>query len=330
MPVCVLKTSRSKTDYARMDARDYLILDASVVASYYVPESGDRFKYLSDRIRVLMEAVKTSRSGNRRLLIPSVCIPEVFSIFSKYRFGSWNPQVKRTINDISYWRARLQFHNDIHNGRHIQQLDLSRYHILATDLISPVDHYYEYYRQHARKLNKRPMGASDHMIIAMGIDLVKTRGRECVLIVTADRRMGHIIERAKSIKRKSAAKLGLLKTAQDLGLRYGPDIYPRVLNLATARTSELIAAFGEWPLSTPELPKVARTKLAPPQKEELIRLYRRVTDETSESFMYTDEFEILYEAFVARTGLNITRNEVSRTLSNIRKRGHLPKRRRNK
>jgi len=307
--------------------RKYILVDACVVASYYVTASGNRFKHLAGRAYALIEGVKSDALRTRRLLLPNICIPEVFGIFAKYRFGRWNTQVPNTINDLQYWRARLDFHNDIHNGRHIQQLELSRYHILATDLISPVDHHYEYYRGRGRRIRKTPMGAFDHTIIGMAISLVKSRGKERVLLVTADRRMGHILERAKTIKRKSAARLGLLKTAKDLGLEYGPDIYPDAVNLATASTPHLQEALGEWPLPVQKEGKAERRRLTRSQEDELIRLYRHVTEETSESLTYTDEFEITYEAFVARVGLDLSRNEVWRHLSNLRKRKKLPRKR---
>lgn len=312
------------------DGAKYLILDASVVAAYYVPESASKFKYLADRTSALVGAVKSDRSGKRRLLVPSICIPEVFSIFAKYRFGKWNCQVYKTIDDLRYWRARLEFHNDLHNGRYLQQLELSRYHILATDLISPVDHCYEYYRQRSKKFQKRPMGAFDHTIIGMAIDLVKTRGRERVLLVTADRRMVHIMERARKIKMRSAAKLGLIKTASDLGLTFSPDIYPKAVNLATASIHTLTEYFGQWPVlvQMPEAKAKPKSAVTSAQQEDLIRLYRCVTNGTSESFTYTDEFEILYEAFIARSSLPVDRSEVWRMLSNLRKGRKLPRKHR--
>ncbi|MHC4621536.1 MAG: hypothetical protein ACYTEQ_27660 [Planctomycetota bacterium] len=274
-----------------------------------------------------MDAVKQDSTGERRLLIPNICIPEVFSIFAKYRFGKGNPQVKKTVSDLDYWRARLEFQNDIHNGKHIQQFELTRYHILAADLVAPVDHHFKYYRTRAgKKRRKLPMSASDHTIIGMGIELVKCRGADNVLLVTADDRFAHILEKAKRVPRRTAAKLGLLRMAEDLGLLYNPLIYPEVVNLAAARKSELDAKFGEWPIPTGDAEGREREKLTRKERDELIHMYKRVTKETSESVPYTDEFEIIYEAFLAKTGLQMDRNGVWRALSNIRKRGELPKR----
>lgn len=56
--------------------------------------------------------------------------------------------------------------------------------------------------------------------------------------------------------------------------------------------------------------------------------YKEVTDLTSESFVYTDEFEVFYEAFIAKTGLSASRNQVYRALGNMRKRTELDKKHR--
>lgn len=306
----------------------YLLLDACVIAAYYLPESATRYSYLGTRANSLIDAIKTGHLGAKKLLIPSICVPEVFSIFAKYRFGEWNHHVNKTIDDTVYWKARLSFRNDIHNGKHIQQFELSRYHIFATDLISPVDHHYEYYRNRNNKSKRKiPMGAFDHTIIGMGIELVKSRGAEDVLIITSDRRLGHILDKARSVPEKIAAQLGLVRTAKDLGLKYGAAIYPQVVNLATARDSELKEKLGDWPLniSGGRSPSLSLTRLTKSQRDELKRTYKRVTEKTSESVVYTDEFEIIYEAFLSKTGLDVDRNTVAVSLSNLRKRGMLPK-----
>lgn len=258
----------------------YIILDACVAAAHYVPESAARYGRLAERARLLVEGFGKPGVCDQRLLIPAFCIPEVFSIFAKYRFGKWNTHVKQPIDDLSYWRARLRFRNDIHNGRVIQQVELSRYVILATDLISPIDHHYEYYRSRKNKVRKVPMGAFDHCLIAVGIDLVKCRGHENVLIATADRRLGHILGKARKIKKQSAAKLGLIRTAKDLGLTWGPKIYPRVINLATARDVDLAQAFGVWPPPNTDKAYSITTsvsKLNQTQENELVTIYRKVT-----------------------------------------------------
>lgn len=312
-------------------ARRYLLLDASVLAAYYLPQSARRFPKLAERARLLIDSVRANLSPDVRLLTPSFCVAETFGVLTKYRFGRWNEQVKDPINDLTYWRARLALRNDIHNGRLIQQIELSRYHILATDLISPVDHHFQFYRSRKAKKRKVPMGTFDHLIIGMAIHLAKSRGIGNVGVITADHRLGHILNRARLVKRATAARLGLLRASHDLGLQFTPDVYPSALNLATAKDELLASELGQWP---PVLPlrnlsaKPKLPKLSASQKTLLAKIYRSVTKETSESFTYTDDFEILYDAFLARTGIEMSRNTAWRLVSNFRKAGKLPRRRR--
>lgn len=310
----------------------YLLLDANIVATYYLPESCPKrnASKVQARIRSLIDSVRFGHLKDTKLLIPSICVPEVFGVFAKYRFSSWNAHVTEPIDDLRYWRCRLAFRNDIHNGRLISQVDISRYHILATDLISTVDHYYEVYRsRNKRQRNKRPMGTSDHLVIGMGIHLVKTRGANNVTLLTSDHRMGKVVKRAQSIKVASAARLGLLRTARDLGLSFSPEIYPVTLNLANASNEDLLSRVGsELKDAVCEISEVSRRgpKLSTKHANQLGTLYKRLTNKTSESLAYSDDFEILYEAFIAKTGLELSRSDLFRVLSNRRKAGYLAKR----
>jgi hypothetical protein len=63
---------------------------------------------------------------------------------------------------------------------------------------------------------------------------------------------------------------------------------------------------------------VDRVRLKKDQKEVLIDLYKRV-EPTVDDLPYTDDFEILFIEFVARTGLTMTRHDVWRALSSLRK-----------
>jgi hypothetical protein len=67
---------------------------------------------------------------------------------------------------------------------------------------------------------------------------------------------------------------------------------------------------------------VNRLSLTRQQKEVLIDLYARAK-RTADDLPYTDEFEALYTAFIARTGLTLTRHDVWRGLSSQRKASRL-------
>jgi hypothetical protein len=58
--------------------------------------------------------------------------------------------------------------------------------------------------------------------------------------------------------------------------------------------------------------------LSKANKELLGELYGR-TAKTADDLPYTEEFESLYTAFIARSGLIMTRHDVWRALTNLRK-----------
>jgi hypothetical protein len=302
-------------------------MDSCVIASYYIKEASHRYPEVTERARNLIDHVKTSGTLDVRLVVPNICIPEIFGIFSKYRYGSWNRQVRgHVIDDLTYWRAKLECRNDLHNGKIFQQLFISRYDILATDLISPPDHFHQEKRKTNPTQSVPPMGAYDHTIIGMGIQLIKTRGRDNVVILTSDNRMNDILTRVKSITNEEASKLGLIRVARDLGLTYNPDIYPEVLNIAKCNDTTLKSIFGEWPLPSHDNTVTSDIiKLTKEQKKIMAEIYDEVTEVTSEKFPYTDEFEIFCNAFVSKTGLDLSRNSIWCLLSNMRKRKELPR-----
>ena len=239
----------------------FVLLDANLVAGYYLPDSLS-WKPARPRIQNIVDAVRKGGAPEVFLFIPTLCIVEVFAVFSRYSFAKWDTQVKknmpRGLDTRAYKRIRTKFSSDLHNGHVLQQVEFNRYHVLATDLISPVDAHFQHYRNRAAKRkgktsvkrHKRMMSATDHAIIGMGIQLSKIHGRDNFAILTADHRFADILTRATSVKKATAERLGLVKTSKDLGLKYGPDIYPQVINLAKAKDKELEGFFGDWLLPT--------------------------------------------------------------------------------
>ena len=63
---------------------------------------------------------------------------------------------------------------------------------------------------------------------------------------------------------------------------------------------------------------MARNFLKQVEKSTLSELYRK-TKRTVDDLPYTEEFESLYTQFIARTGLTMTRHDVWRCLSGLRK-----------
>ena len=70
----------------------YLLLDANIPASYYLPRS-TKSENTKQRAEVLFDS---TRSGETEFFfyLPNFCVAEVFSVFMKYSFGHWNKHVK--------------------------------------------------------------------------------------------------------------------------------------------------------------------------------------------------------------------------------------------
>jgi hypothetical protein len=109
----------------------------------------------------------------------------------------------------------------------------------------PFDHWYRL--QHR---NAQPMGAIDHLVLAMGVSLCRLNGHDAVAILTSDARMSRAVRRAKSLSASQTAALNLLGRASELGYRWRPEIYPRVIDLQRMPDSALRDLFGAWPLPT--------------------------------------------------------------------------------
>lgn len=228
--------------------KKYLLLDANVVAAYYLPRSSHqrislRMKELVSRLRKRGRAPKPFV-----LFLPNFCIVEVFNIMRKYRFGKWNKKVKSSGGIISkreYHRIYRQFQKDIHNGKLFYHYELSRYHLLNTALIGPIDNYYAYQRQRGKKkANPSPMSTFDSLIIGIGIELVRLHGRENVLLLTDDDRIYQMLQRASAIPKTTARKLGLYEAASLIGKQFARSLYPKALHLRKASNKEYAQALG--------------------------------------------------------------------------------------
>jgi hypothetical protein len=74
------------------------------------------------------------------------------------------------------------------------------------------------------------------------------------------------------------------------------------------------------------MPKI---KLKNEHKQILVDLYKR-TAKTVDDLPYTEEFEHLYESFVQRSGLTMSRHDVWRALASQRKASRLERKERGK
>lgn len=308
------------------ERRRFVLLDANLVVGYYLPES---LSSVSARphIKNIIDAVRNGGVPEIFLYIPDPCIPEVFAVFAKYFFATWDRQVKKNLSKklkkADYEAMLSKFQKDLHNGKLLNQVELNPYHILATHLISPVDANYEYYRnRHNQKVkrNKKMMGATDHTIIAMGINLSRIHGRGNFTVLTADHRLADILTRAISVRRNKAEKLGLLETAKELGLEYGKDIYPHVINLAKTTRKELRGFFGMWPLPTKPIIKKPMLRLHAADCQLLADL-REKSGIGRDSLPYTDTFESICREFECIKGQAVDRHVAWMAIGRVEKKG---------
>lgn len=231
----------------------YLLLDSNVTAGYYLPRSLDSRKAQS-RIENIFWSNRSEKSEHF-LYIPNFCIAEVFSVFMKHAFGKWNRHVKKiggTVDKRVYESLVKQFQEDIHNGKFIYHLELNRYHILGINLVAPIDHSYRMYK---RKDNVSPCGTFDHLIISMGITLSHIHGRNNVCIISADDRLTDLLGKCSSISSpRTIERLKLDIAKEVVGHPFNKELFPKYLNLKTAKVSELKDVFGNWPLEVGDVP----------------------------------------------------------------------------
>lgn len=235
----------------------YFLIDANITAAYYLPRSA-KSKKVRNRIQVIFDSLRT-KSFPHFFYIPNFCIAEVFGVFAKHCFGRWNPHIRHigTIDSRCYKKLIEQFEKDIHNGKFLYHYELSRYHILAVDLVAPIDHYFKISK--ARGKPVVPMGTFDHLIIAMGIHLAHIHGKDNVCILSADDRLTNILKKCKTKISKDTLKKLRLNIAEEItGRHFGPDIFPKYLNLHSATKQELIDIFKQWPLEKIKHEKIYR------------------------------------------------------------------------
>ena len=217
-----------------------MLLDANVVAAHYLSKAST--PKIALRMEKILAASRTrGKAGNSLILyVPNFCVAEVFNVFRKYRFGKWSRKVLSNgpIPQREYQHIYAKFQKDIHNGRLFYHYELSRYHLLNTALVSPIDHHYAYERQGKEKKNPSPMSTFDLLIIGIAIELVRLHGKENVVLVTADNRIRQIMRRAATIPESVVKELGLHQAARLVGTRFSNSLYPQVLHLGHASTAE--------------------------------------------------------------------------------------------
>jgi hypothetical protein len=239
-------------------ARKYLLWDTSALIGYYVPQAARNAK-AAGRTRILVDSVRHHHT-DFQFYIPNIGVAEVFAQLARLCYSTWDPEVNKkfggqgkALHAATYRAARNRFRRDIHNGALFYQYELNRYHILGLDLIAPVDKYRKFYRKGA----VRSMGAADLLMGSMAMHLLRLHGRANVALITTDRRMDAIFASAcGGLNKNTARTLGLVTTAQELGFgKWGPEIYPNVIDIARCPIGRLKNFCGAWPLPDQKVPR---------------------------------------------------------------------------
>lgn len=240
----------------------YFLIDANIAAGYYLPRSLSSLN-ARKRTEIIVDHVRSHRKDHF-IYLPNICIAETISVFIKHTFGKWNNHIKNkgTIDKRVYSSLVSSFQQDIHNAKFIYHYELNRYHILGINLVAPIDHYFQISRKSTKKKeNTNPMKTFDHLVISMGINLVRIHGKDNVCILTADNRMSKVLDKCKSsIKSETINKLKLDTAEEVCGVPFSKDLFPKHLNLNNCKISELEEVFGKWPIEIGKFNKVYRWK----------------------------------------------------------------------
>jgi hypothetical protein len=191
----------------------------------------------------------TSTAFEPYFLIPNFCIGETFTAFEKHRWGaSWNKHVNANtrLTPGKFQAARQAFHQAIHNGTKLLQVELNRYHVLCLDLIAPINAAYRIKRDRKTKKNVSPASTYDLLFVAMGVWLQRQYGATDFVVATGDERVALVVRRAKSVSLGRPMRNHLAEVASRIGLTYGPTIYPEVVDLVHAKNADLEAVFPGW------------------------------------------------------------------------------------
>lgn len=177
-----------------MSARIYYLLDASALVLKHRPDPDDSV----DRAKKVMDAIEAQRKGNEAFLfLPNFCVAEAFNTLAKWfwREGKFRTkeQYEAACKALERDVKRVDEFND---KRRFYAYDLHRYHVLNCNQVFEVEHTtdLEPDPKYPGRL-KSPLSTFDILIIAMGMELMKTHAGQEVRIVTCDSRLTRIAQK---------------------------------------------------------------------------------------------------------------------------------------
>lgn len=207
--------------------RKYFLIDANVLIDYYMGENSLVCKTFDD----LENRRKNQPLSPLTIFVPNFCIVEVYKALATRRYCEGvdhplnEPDYKRIVKTFSYDISRSDHWSGIDDRRVKEKeslyqkyyhLELSRYHVLNTQLIYP------FMSRVFSKEDKHHLSTIDILIIAQGIELTKYLGRSDCAILTSDKKLINLGRILLSLKGSDLKSHGLMENACEF--------YPAVLD----------------------------------------------------------------------------------------------------
>lgn len=312
----------------------HVVLDASVVAAWLLPKS-TKSEPLRDRSAQLIEARIKHNWPSIRLYIPGIAAAETQAVLDKYRYCTWSGPVKKDpsvqASKREYQAAGKKF-RDLVNSRRIERLDHPADHVIATQLISPINAKHQIRRRRksgassvSNKMIPQPMGAADCLIIGSAVSLGMTIGSQNVVIATGDTRLADVVKRLRKLSLDKVGDLGFQEVAARLGTSWSSSLYPRGINLKAASDQSLSSAFQGWPLPTCSWTAFqSGSVISISKRDALIGIYKEYLEQTGigvDNLPYSEQIDAIRIEMVKRTSLLMTNEQIYRHLSLWRKKG---------
>lgn len=302
----------------KRDPRRHLIIDTNVLLAYVAPTSHDSTE-VRRRSRDLLDSVIKHDWPLLRLYTPNICFAEAQCVLDKFGLCDWHGASNRRLKPEDYYSARGRL-RELVESRMIEQYEHDAISFACTELASPVNAAHKIIND--TPPNYRPMGGADCAICGLAIRLAMRIGAESVVLVTADRRMADVINACRQMSEMQAEKLGLIKVANSLAIKWSNAIYPVCIHIGEAPDDELKSAFLGWPVPSRSVRHKEPANLTEREKGILVHVGSMIKNEYGigpDSLPYTPELDDLQTRYACLTGVYMTKAAIARTLLQWRK-----------
>jgi hypothetical protein len=304
----------------------YLLLDANIFTGYYARQTlTNAIASAGPRIGIIIDSVRRGCSTHIKLLVPEIGVAEAQTVLSKHANPKWKgPKKKKddpqSIHGRTYQAIVRRLRDDLHGGRLIESVPLQRYHVLAKQLITPIDHQLRLKTADGSRYVKE-LGGTDQLIGGMAIWLTRLLGQEWLVVLTTDYRLAKVMEKARRVRESQAKAWGIFDAARDIGIEWHTDIYPRTIHLARASEEALRRVFRSWPLPLDKRMPRVRCRAVTGKEVEILLTRNRAIGIGRDRLPYSPQMTALTNQFNDATGHSFTEVEVWGLLIDRLKRG---------